>query len=398
MTFRPHELPKAVRIGLLICLVVVGIALARTAIRRNVDAACERNEWPHLSACPSTPKSAASQVNELRHRADRNPGDASSYLALVLLAQQRADIAPINEEDILAMAKVMAGNNPLYLRIQASRAVASKNWQEAVRVLGRLAIQYRDDVALKTMASLVALPEARDALIDGLQSGGSWLPNLLRVLPEAKVPAVQAMPLVEAGLSQGLLKPDAVLDVVGQLKGAGNWLEAQALWLRLLGRPVPMLFNGGFETSFVPGGFDWEVQDGSPNRTGVRIAQPTMVDAQGRVLELAFNGRPLTLPVISQVLVLLPGTYAFSGKYMTRRLRAGAGLTWTFTCSAGKNELGRTVPIKDTKGRWQEMNFQVMVPNACGAVSMQLQTELRSDALSGLYGDAHFDEFRLVAN
>ena len=397
MSLRPLELPKAVRVGVLIALMIIGVALAHTAIWRNVDAACERNEWPYLSTCPSMQKSVASQVNDLRHRADRNPGDASSYLALVLLAQQHRDIAPINEEDILSITKVLAGNNPLYLRIRANRAVANKEWPEAVGVLGRLATQYRDDVALKTMASLVSVPEARAALVDGLQGDSLWLPPLLRVLPEAKVPAVQAVPLVEAGLSKGLLKPDAILDMVGQLKGAGNWLEAQALWLRLLGRPVPMLFNGEFETSFVSGGFDWEVQSGSPNRTGVRIAQPTMADAQGRVLELAFNGRPLAVPVISQVLVLPPGTYAFSGKFMTRRLRAGAGLTWTFTCIGGNNELGRAGPVKDTKGRWQDMTLQLVVPSTCGAVAMQLQTELKSDALSGLQGDAHFDGFKLVA-
>lgn len=388
----------AMRVALLVLLVVVVFGLARVAIGRNVDAACERNEWPYLSACPGTKQSVAEQVSDLRRRADRNPGDATSYLALLVLAHQHGEVAPIKEDELLATVKLLAGNNPLFLKIQATRAVQGEQWHEAVQLLGRIATQYRDEVAIKTMATLVTVPEARKALVEALQGGGLWLPSLLRTLPSVNVPAVQAMPLVESGLSLGLLKPDMVLDVVGQLKRAGNWLEAQALWLRLLGRPVPVLFNGGFETGFVRGGFDWEVQDGSPNRTGVRIAQPTMVGAQGRVLEMAFNGRPLVVPVISQHVVLFPGSYTFTGRYMTRRLRAGAGLTWVFACTSGKNELARTAAIKDTKGAWQNMEMQVAVPNGCGAVFMQLQTELRSDALSGLQGDAHFDDFRLVAN
>lgn len=393
-----QALPIAVRVALVALLAVFGIVLARSAIWRNFEAACERKEWPYFSACPVADGPVAEQVSDLRRRADRNPGDAASYLALVVLAHQHGDIAPVKEDELFATAKKLAGSNPLLLRIRASRALENKEWAEAVRLLGRLATQYRDETALKTLASLVPEPEGRTAMVNALQTGSLWLPPLLRTLPEVKVSTVQALPLVEHGLSHGLLKPAVVLDVVGQLKREGNWLEAQAIWVRLLGRPTPLLFNGGFETGFVAGGFDWEVQAGSPNRTGVRIGQPTLADAQSRVLELAFNGRPLTLPVVSQSLVLLPGNYSFSGRYMTRRLRAGAGLTWTFTCTSSKNELGRTVPIKDTKGRWQDMNLQLVVPNACGSVSMQLQTELRSDALSGLQGEAHFDEFKLVAN
>ena len=80
-----------------------------------------------------------------------------------------------------------------------------------------------------------------------------------------------------------------------------------------------------------------ELPSGTPFGVWVRVvlSQPAMEGAKGRVLALSFNHRPLMVPVIAQTLVLFPGPYRFSGRYMSRRLRAGAGLVWTAACTEG---------------------------------------------------------------
>jgi len=201
--------------------------------------------------------------------------------------------------------------------------------------------------------------------------------------------------LLEPAIALKLVTPELGLAMVSQLKASGYWLDAQALWLRLLGQPAPMIYNGGFEQGFIRGGFDWELPEAAPAHTGVQVAQQPVAGAQGRALELAFNGRPLALPVIGQVVVLLPGSYAFTGRFMARRLRAGTGLTWVFSCAAGGTELARTPALTDSQGKWQDLSLPLLVPAGCGAVLMQLRTQVGSDALAGLRGEAYFDDFLL---
>ena len=105
----------------------------------------------------------------------------------------------------------------------------------------------------------------------------------------------------------------------------------------------------------------------------------------------------MALPVVRQSLVLLDGDYRFTGKYMAQRMRAEQGLVWTFTCARGGRELARTPPLLDTRGQWQPISVALTVPPDCsGAVALQLQTQLGSEALSGLRGQMRFDAFRMT--
>lgn len=335
----------------------------------------------------------ASQVRDLRQRIARNPGDASSYLALVLLTTQPGGIAPLDEAAVLGAATRLAPQHPMLQRVLASRALERKQWSEAVPWLIRLVENHHDAAAAQTLASLVGVPEARAALVAALRSDSRWVEPLLRALPEGRVP--QAMPLLEPAWTLRLISPEQAMTLIGQLKSAGAWTDAYALWLKILGQPTPLIYNGGFEQGFIRGGFDWERQDAG--RSGVQLQQLPVGGAQGRALELAFNGRPLAMPVIGQHLVLFPGHYTFSGRFMAQRLRAGAGLVWSFTCTAGGTELARTPALTETQGRWQDLSLALEVPASCGAVRLQLRTHLGSDALAGLRGEAYFDSFGLSA-
>ena len=97
--------------------------------------------------------------------------------------------------------------------------------------------------------------------------------------------------------------------------------------------------------------------------------------------------------------MLLPGRFRFTGDYMARQMRTEQGLAWSFTCAGGSDgrELARTPALLDTQGQWRTMDVSLSVPADCGAVVLQLQTQLGSEALSGLRGQMSFDAFRLAA-
>lgn len=374
----------------------LALGLGALSLQRNLQRACELHEWPDFSFCPQPDEAVAAQVRDLRARIAANPGDTAPWLALALLSSQPGGVAPLQEEAVLAMAGRMAPQDALLLRVQAARALQREQWPQAVATLVRLVQEQGDAEAARALAALVAHPPAQAALQGALKPGTTWLEPVLAQLGAAKVPVVQAMPLVAQALPLKLVSPQAGQALMRALKANGQWLEAQALWVYLLGGAAPMLFNGGFETGFIADGFDWERRDEGPSKAGALIEQPPLGE-RGRVLQLEFTGRPFAQPLVRQVLVLPPGSYAFTGDYRARQMRTEQGLVWTFNCAAGGRELARTPALLDTQGQWRKMETNVSVPAECGAVMLQLQAQLGSEALSGLRGQMSFDAFRLAA-
>jgi hypothetical protein len=393
MNPKPSLLGSAARSAVLAMLACGAVALGWISLQRNVDRACLLDEWPNFSSCPAPETDVTVQLRDLRQRAAQNPGDASNYLALATLVNQEDAAALMDQANVLRAASLVAPNNPDLLRAQVIRQLAREDYEAAVPPLIRLAQEHRDGQAVRTLAGLLELPPARDRMLSLLEPGSRWLVPVLRSVPPAKVEL--ALPLLAPALEKNLLSTEASLDFVRQLRHRGLWLEAQGLWLRVLGQSSPMLFNGGFEQGFLNDTFDWDVPNAPPARTGVQMAQPVVPGAQNRALELSFNGRPLALPVISQYLVLPPGRYVFNARYMTRNLQAGDGLMWAWRCVSTGDELARTEPLLDTRNLWQPFTKTLDVPPACVAVLMYLGTQRRSDGLSGVRGQAYFDDLRL---
>jgi hypothetical protein len=382
--------------------VAVGLAamaallLGWTSLQRHVRAACDGLEWPYFSSCPRGDGPVPEQVRAMQARIAVNPGDSTAWLALALLTTQPGGVAPLDDDAVLATATRVAGENPMLQRVLAARALEREAWPEAVTWLVRLVQDHGDGDAARALAALVPRPEAQAALQAALKPGTTWLAPVLGSLASVKVPAVLAMPLVAQALPLKLVSPQTGQALMRDLKARGDWQDAHALWLALVGGEVPLIFNGEFEQGFIANGFDWELRDTPPTLAGAWVQQPQL-GAQGRVLQVEFTGRPVALPVVRQVLMLQDGDYTFTGRFMARQMRTEQGLTWTFTCVAGGRELARTPALADTQGQWRALDLALTVPPDCGgAVALQLQTQLGSEALAGLRGQMAFDGFRLV--
>ena len=375
---------------------MVAVLLGWTSLQRHVQAACDGQEWPNFSSCPSVDGPVPGQVRAMQARIAVNPGDSAAWRALALLTTQPGGVAPLDDDAVLAMAIRVAGGNCQLQRVQAARALERQAWPEAVTWLVRLVQDHGDGDAARALAALVPRPEAQPALQAALKPGTTWLAPVLGSLAGVKVPAVLAMPLVAQALPLKLVSPQTGQALMRDLKAGGDWQDAHALWIYLVGGEVPLIFNGEFEQGFIANGFDWELRDTPPTLAGAWVQQPQL-GAHGRVLQVEFTGRPVALPVVRQVLVLVDGDYTFTGKFMARNMRTVQGLALTFTCVAGGRELARSPALADTQGQWQPLSVALTVPPDCGgAVALQLQTQLGSEALAGLRGQMAFDGFKLM--
>lgn len=371
------------------------LVLGPLAVRENLRAACDVDQWPHFEDC-HRPTDPQAQREMLRQRIARNPGDSANYVALALLDAQSPPDDGTAPAQSLDLARRFAPANGLVQQVAAQQAMAAKRWPEAVAALVGLVEHRADPQAARALASLLREPEARAALVASVQPGSTWVEPLLRALGPAGADVLDAMPVLIRALARQALRPESALAVVDQLRGRGAWRDAQALWLHLLGRPTGLIYNGGFDLGFLRGGFDWEFPNAPPSRTGFEVQQPQVAGAHDRALALYFNGRPLAVPPLSQVLVLFPGRYRFTARHMTRNLRAGEGLSWTFSCVGDATPFARSEPLRDTGGHWTDAELTLDVPATCAAVRLALMPQQRSDGLSGLRGELYLDDLRLV--
>lgn len=388
--------------GLLVCALVAALWLGWAALERNLQQACQWQQWPPLNRCADPARQpVAQQVQALRAQIAANPGDALSYAALATFSQLPQGIPGLDGAAVLAAASQLAPQNRYVLRLLANQYLERKQWPEAADALVRLSLLHGDGDAMRALAAMVG-QSGRDkaqlaALVALLKADSGWLERVLHSLPSARVPVVQAMPLVNQAMALQLLTPELGMVLIRQLMAEGVWLDAHAIWLHLWRRPLGLLFNGDFEQDFVKHGFDWNITDANIYRAGARVQLPR-IGERGRLLQVEFTGRAIAQPVLHQPLVLAPGNYRLSGDYMAGNLRSNEGLAWVFACAADRRELGRTAALKNTGGRWDKFAAELTVPVDCGVgVSLSLQTFARYEAATGLRGEMQFDKLTLHA-
>jgi hypothetical protein len=339
-----------------------------------------------LCAVPPAPGSDA-ELEMLRARIARNPGDANAYTALAL-----ADRSPRHDE-LVAVASQLAPREPNLLLHRAAGALERQDWRAAVPPLVELADRRGAVPAIKSLAGLVAIGQA--ALLQPyLTPGSQWLPRVLGQMRAMGVPFSGALPLVIHAHEAGVLDVETVRGYVRDLKAQRAWGDAYALWLSLHGKALPALFNGSFDHSFELDGFDWEIPAGGPPRRAGAVVDRRRVEGRGGVLELQFTGRTIPLPIVRQYLFIGPGRYRLRGDYLTRQFRSEDGLRWTVRCAA--QAAGASPAVDDTGGLWRPFEFAFTVPADCGLVAaLQLETATVAGAALGARGRVSFDAFDL---
>ncbi|QCB47776.1 hypothetical protein [Hydrogenophaga sp. PAMC20947] len=389
-----------------VALLVGALWLGWKAWDVNITMSCWKDEWPHLPVCDDIMgRTPAEQVQRLQERLALNPGDSQALVALAAWARQPEAPPGLDGQALLAAAVRAAPQDARVLRIQANDAVSAQQWPQALDPLIRLSRYHADANATRLLAVLIAQAGNSEplmaALMTAAKTDGAWLDRPLRAMPQEKLAVGSAMPLVLALMAQRGeqrgLTPALGQFLIAQLKREDRWMEAHALWRHLWNRPLPLVFNGGFEQAFVRGGFDWEVADANDHRSGARVATVGRKE-RGQVLEVSFTGKAMKPPVLRQDLLLLPGRYVLSGRMQSTDLRSEQGLAWVLSCAKDGRELARSPALKTTGREWTTWQVSATMPFDCAGFGarLTLQTFAPYEAKTGLRGEALFDDLQLV--
>lgn len=388
------------RMAIMAVLVVVAVWLGWKAWTVNITMSCWKDEWPHLAVCEEiNGRTVPEKIARLRERLAENPGDTVALVNLMVYAHQPDAPKDVDPKALLEQARKAAPQQGDVLRLTVYHALNEGRPGEAIEPLTRLSRYHHDADATRTLAEMILAAPGNEqigtALIAAAKADTGWLDRVLRALPAAKVPTAMAMPLVNELVAQNTLTPKLGLALIRQLKAENQWMEAHALWMRLWNKPLPLLFNGGFDQAFVSGGFDWEVPGNNDHRGGALVSLAGR-KGKGQVLRVEFNGKRMGSPIIRQYLMLPPGRYRFTGTQQSTELRSDKGLAWVFGCAADKRELVRIPGLKSTGREWKPMEATLEVPQDCGfGVVLTLQPEADYEARTGMRGEMVFDDFAL---
>lgn len=250
-----------------------------------------------------------------------------------------------------------------------------------------------------TLQALLSLEGGTEALADLLAADPPWRGLALNAM--AREPAD---PRVVLALFKALLKssrspiPSELNPYLDRLVRDGYFRPAHALWLqwlpqdRRIGRKG--LVNGDFEDTPTGAPFDWQLD----SVRGARIRISEAQHASGRMsLEIEFLDARVTFRHVRQLLLLEPGAYRLTGKYLTKALHTERGLRWRMACvGQGGQALGASEPLLDGSG-WREFSLAFDVPDeGCAAQWLILELFARIASEQQIAGQIWLDALRIV--
>lgn len=374
--------------------------LALQAWGLQTEHACRLGEWPPLLTCGGAQsQEPAQQAQALQERLRRNPGDAHAAVGLADLTQANPQALALDPDQTLQTAQRLAPQHGQVLLLQANRAIAARQWSQAVPALTRLATHHGNASAATALAQMIGVAATDPALQATLQQASAdtprWLQPVVPRMADAKVPVVLAMPYVSGSMASGALDAPTGRQLIRLLKAEGQWLDAYSVWMYLWKRPVDLLFNGDFEQPFLAGGFDWEAGQTQAFRAGAQV-QRSGRGNRGQVLEVSFSGKAMAPYVVRQDLMLIPGRYVFEGEFLASELRTAQGLVWAVRCARDGREVARTAPMLPKGRDWQTWQLAFEFPADCGlGGTLELKPQAAYESVAGMKGEMLFDRLRM---
>jgi hypothetical protein len=339
--------------------------------------------------------------NHAKRAVDLSPWDYRQRLLLATVKDAEGDRAAAEQSlrDALALA-------PNYTEV---------HWRLANLLLreGKLAKSV-DEFRIAASSNAALLPGTLDLL--GRVSAGN-LTVLRAVTPkDPKSQLVLAQFLLNqsrvpdaitvfAGIDRQLLvgmpeSPTFIDSVVKQ----GHLEEARGLWVGLVGgayeqpgRPLPLLWNGSFESDISKSlaQFDWAI---APNEYAVPSIESSTAHSGSRSLRIDFTGRDTTRldGQVKQNLVLRPGLhYRLQFYVKTERLDTPEGPRVVLT-DPSNTEIVRSDPIPSGTSDWRANAIDFTAPVTARSIVIAIKRVPRFVYDNPTSGTVWFDDFVLT--
>jgi hypothetical protein len=169
-------------------------------------------------------------------------------------------------------------------------------------------------------------------------------------------------------------------------------------WLQFLPsqdlRNAGLLYNGSFAIAPSGSPFDWVITPGS----GVTVDVEARSDANGEAaLVLNFEYGRVDYHSVTQLIMLTPGHYQFSGQYQGN-LIGPRGLRWRIACAeTPTTPIAEGAMIGGRATAWRDTTLDVTVPEQnCRAQYLSLDLDARMPSEQFVTGSIRFSELRIA--
>jgi hypothetical protein len=249
------------------------------------------------------------------------------------------------------------------------------------------------------LAGFAADKEAFALVESALQSDPPWRQQFFLLLPSSVADARTPLKFLLALRHDPVpLKTADIKNYIDLLVSHGYFGLAYYTWLQFLTPEellhAGLLFNGGFdaEPSGMP--FDWVIKQGS----GVTIDTVSRPDkAGGRALMIDFKFGRVDYHSITQLVMLPPGSYQFSGEFKGE-LVGPRGMKWRIACAnSNANIVAESSMINGVTKSWTPIGFGFTIPDKdCNAQYVRLDLDARMASEELVSGSVFFDNLRIV--
>lgn len=167
----------------------------------------------------------------------------------------------------------------------------------------------RDENRDRFLAVVSATPEGRAALAERLKALPTWTDAYVRDVKELPPEQLAQRVDVVRRTGRSVWTCKALAPIAQKLIDANMLSEAQAIWRSNCATSASLVYDGSFDqldTTVATPGFDWQLT----GRGDVDI-RPTTDTAGNPLLDIKVTGTR-SIPVLSQLVVLQPGTYRLS--------------------------------------------------------------------------------------
>ncbi len=369
---------------------------------------------------PRSPRLAA----RLAAAAIADAGEDEQVTGQAVEAAARAvQLSPQNAHHhvLAALAKglqgdAMAAENHL----KAATVRAPNDRQIRWRLANQLVRTDKVDASLEHFRYAVAnnpvwLPQSLDLLWQVTQGDNAKLEIVAGEAPQARLTlaqfyleqtqpqsAVAALATVDRNALLALPETSLFFDALLQ---AGDLPLARQHWISLLGgqigglkEPVPLIWNGGFETNAPQrlAHFDWKLKD---SRFVVVQLDDQVAHTGKRSLRLQFLGRDTTQvsDEVQQFILLRPGArYRLECFVQTKQLVIPEGPRIVLLNQADSLPLASSAPIVTTQSGWQQLSFEFATPANATAGKLILQRTPKFVYDEPAKGSLWLDDFSLT--
>lgn len=298
-----------------------------------------------------------------------------------------------------ALHEIAVRRDPRDLRARGSLAdlhLRAGDYPEAFRqldVILRLSPHARSTLPPQ-MARWAGDPAFADALVAVLREDPAWRGVMVAAL-RADIDGPGAGVVFTALSQSGDLSDSEVSDWLDSLMQAGNWGLAYSYWATGLGlepgTPLPMLYNGDFETPPTQRGFDWR----TGRRPGTYTEFVPTDGAKGNAAHIVFLGRPVDGASLEQALALPPGRYRVSMRAKAASLRSDQGLHWVVACD-GQGVPRATGERLEGNFGWRNTALEFEVPaRGCPGQWLRVDNPAPRGSARIVSGELWFDRLAL---